>query len=466
VTGPVAAPAGAPLKPRMAEDEPRPESVDPQAASGLVSMPRLALLGVGSVALVGALVLPWLTTALGVTSGAGQLHVRLPGWYWLDAVTFQDILGVALALAAIGWVLQGRPSRAERPAWRNHASAWFRAAGALAALAGLGFLLQLLVSDARAGLALHADQADMTLLTSQLTYRLPQPQVTALAFVPLGASQALVFSALRMGWYLTVLAALLLTLAPAGRRRGHAPPTNLLMRWGPAFVVSLLALPFVLGLLRAGAADVAASDADGLAAAADYPSAAARYADALSLNPDLAFDPAVLAGQGRARLQSGLASPAAGSFALALDQAAAQQDAAAMATLGRAIAADPGNPVFSRTLVQVAVAFALTGHTPLALQGGPTPVPGSVLALFTRGQLEVQAGELTQAVSDLKLAVSLTASTEIRSAALTDMSIAQQREGDVIAARRTLQAALAADPGGYNVVARALAAGLYSGARP
>ncbi len=442
-----------------------PGAADADLAPALANRSRVAMVAFGAVCLGFALVLPWLSTALSVRSNAAQVHLRLPGLTWLDAVTYEHLVVLAVGLVVFGAGLEFG-GLARKTSLAGMATKFYRFGGLVAAVAAIGLVLQLLSSDARTRLALQGDQNEFTLFTSQLTYRAPQPQVSQLLFLHLNYTQRSVFSALRLGWYLSLLGGVLLVAVPRGRdARIAARPVRLTMRVSAVLLASLLVGSFVVGSLRGVVAGRVAAHAASLAAAGQSATASARYADALSLNPELVFDPAVTAGLGRARLEAGLAAGSAGAYATALDQAAANDDAGAIATLQHALRIDPANAVLSRALTQLAVMYAVKQQRPTALAELPDQVLQRALTRFTRGQLEVTTGQLSSGTNDLRIAISLTHNGDLRSAALTDISVAQQRGGDLVTARRTLESALAADAGHNNVLARALAAGLYSGAR-
>src|SRR5450631_86288 len=439
-------------------------ATDPATAPTHADRARVVMVALGAGCLGFALVLPWLSTALSVRSDAAQLHLRLPGMTWLDAVTYEHLVVLALGLVVVGAGVE-LAGVARHSLLAGAATKLYRFGGVAAGIAAIGLVLQLLSSDARTRLALQGDQNEFTLFTSQLTYRVPQPQISQLLFLHLNRTQTLVLSALRLGWYLSLLGAVLLVVVPRGRDARVVPrPVRLTMRAGAVLLAGVLVGTFVVGSLRGVVAGRAAAHAAGLAAAGQYPAASARYADALSLNPELAFDPDVTAGVGRARLEAGLAAGSAGAYATALDQAAANEYDGAITTLRRAILIDPGNAVLSGALTQIAVTYAVKQQSPTALAEQPDRVLQRALTRFTRGRLEVATGQLTSGINDLRIAISLTRNGDLRSAALTLISVGQQRAGDLLTARRTLESALAADAGHYNLVARALATGLYSGA--
>lgn len=426
---------------------------------------RVVMVAFGAACLGFALVLPWLSTALSVRSDAAQVHLRLPGLTWLDAVTYERLVVLAVGLVVLGAGLE-LGGVARKTSLAGMATKSYRLGGLVAGIAAIGLVLQLLSSDARTRLALQGDQSEFTLFTSQLTYRVPQPQVSQLLFLHLNRAQTSVLSALRLGWYLSLLGGVLLVVVPGGRDARMAPrPVRLTMRAGAVLLVSVLVGSFVVGSLRGVIAGRVAAHAASLAAAGQSATASARYADALSLNPELVFDPDVTAGLGRARLEAGLAAGSAGAYATALDQAAANDDAGAITTLKHALVIDPGNAVLSRALTQLAITYAVKQQSPTALADLPDQVLQRAVSRFTRGRLEVTTGQLSSGTNDLRIAISLTHDGDLRSAALTVISAAQQSAGDLVTARRTLESALAADTGHDNVVARALAAGLYSGAR-
>ena len=115
--------------------------------------------------------------------------------------------------------------------------------------------------------------------------------------------------------------------------------------------------------------------------------------------------------------------------------------------------------------MQASVRYAIEQEDPAPVQGLPAPVADNDLVRFTRGRLEVETGQFTTGASDLRRVATEAASPDLRSAALTYVSMAQQAQGDLVGARQTLVRAVAEDTRHNNVVARAAATGLYSGAR-
>lgn len=427
------------------------------------AMAARALPGAGTVLLAMALTLPWLTSTLGHTTGAGDLAVRLPGLSWLP-FGYQGLVLISLALVVVAAGADARAWRADTA--RTGAVRLYRSAGGVALVTAVGSVLQLLFVDARAAQWLRADHSALQMLAAQFSYRLPRPSADQLLGLPLSDSASLVLSALRLGWLLCLVGGVLL-LATPGRSRRPDLASWRRPSWssvGPAIVI-LLVVVFGVGLLRGTAAAVVASGAAGLASEGRYDDAASRYDLALALDPYITDDPAVAAQLGRTSTATGGDQSAAMAYAAAVDAVSQGRDAEALRTLAVALAEDPGDPLLVATLSETATRYALRTQYASVLQGRVASVPTTPLVLFTRGRLELAAGETSQSIADMDSLAASTSDTDVRSAALTYVAMAMQQTGDDIGARKVLQQALNADPGNNNVVARAMAAGLYSGAR-
>lgn len=420
-------------------------------------------MGAAVLCLIAGLSLSWLTSALGSSVGAWSVPLRLPGTPVtrpLSATPYGALPLLALTLIVVGRLLDHRAGPAVPVSAR-----WWRAAGWLLVLTSAGFVAQLLVADTMTLSWLRGQQAEFDLLLRQFTYRVSQPRIGGLLFVPLGDRGTLVFSALRPGWYLTLAAGLLLLCVrpspPIGPRKGIPAGPRLV----PSAVLALTGVILGSGLAHAGLAAWSAHDAAALSDAGQYPAAAARYTRALEQNPLLINDPAVLAAIGRARANSGLLPGPGAPLAAAQDEVRAGHQPTGLHLLADAVGADPGNRALAGTLALASAQYAAEQEDPAPVQGLPAPVADDDLVRFTRGRLEVVAGQLTTGAADLRRVATQADSPDVRSAALTYLSMAQQAQGDLAEARRTLVRAVAEDTRHNNVVARAAATGLYSGAR-
>src|SRR5450631_946520 len=133
-----------------------PQATDAVMAPTHADRTRVVIVALGAGCLGSALVLPWLSTALSMRSDAAQVHLRLPGMTWLDAVTYLHLVVLALGLVVVGAGLElGGVARNSRLA--GVATKLYRFGGVVAGVAAIGLVLQLLSSDARTRLALQSD---------------------------------------------------------------------------------------------------------------------------------------------------------------------------------------------------------------------------------------------------------------------------------------------------------------------
>lgn len=418
--------------------------------------------------LVAGMVLPWLGPRTGSPMGVWDLLVRLPRWPVLGWVSYGLPTAFALGAAAVAAV-----SARHSPAV---AHVWTGAAAVAAVIAAIGLPATVLAGDATTRAVLQAGVTDFATVSSRLPYALPRFSIDRLVFVGLGARTSLVASALRPGWLATAVAAGLLVgaLTRSARQGGRpAPATGLPAgddRWastGTAGVVALAALTLLatVGAIGTAAGAVAVHDssrAARLAGAGRFTESAAAYERALRWDPDLADDPEVALGWARTTAALGVTSGPRVALAVSADQVIAGDDAAALATLTDAVRADPGNGPLRDALVRTAVAIAQQTGSTAPLEATAPIAERAVVVGFTRGQLELRAGDDPGAITDLEWVARTTSDPDTRSAALTLSSVARSRSGQDAAARTTLLEAIAADPERHNLTARALALGRYA----
>lgn len=429
--------------------------------------------GVGDV--LGAVVLlalgsglGWLRPELGDEAGPWRLPVRLPGWSGAT-VTY----GVPVAVALV-FAICGAASVAHGATTRN-GPRWLLSASLLAVTAVLGCAVLTAITDVRTQFALQAGTADMATLTSHLPYAVPRFQVSQLLAHGLGVNGSLVASALRPGWYCALAGAAVLFAAAVRRfpRTASLPP---LVRGGArrqapsgtsariALGVSAVALViFLASIVRGEVAGHEVADAAGLTDSGHPAAALAAYQRALALDPDLVYSKSVAIDRGRAMNDLGMSAAAPAALATSREQLSAGSDIAALDTLRAAHRAHPADALVLDELRRQAVAAAQAHRAPGILRALiADPGVRNLTVVFTLGTLELQTGDYPAAAVDLRAVVAGTADTDIRSSALTYLSLAESDAGSTAAARHSIVEAVAADPDHNNVTARAMALGLYT----
>jgi hypothetical protein len=129
--------------------------------------------------------------------------------------------------------------------------------------------------------------------------------------------------------------------------------------------------------------------------------------------------------------------------------------------LDEALAADPTNPVITE-----ADAELLGSSKRAALLARGAVSSSSVLVAYTAARATYTAGDDEACIGDMRLVLVLTTNADIRSSALTYIALSELGLGDQTAYRTDLLAAVAADVGDHNQLAREDAAGLYQPQTP
>jgi hypothetical protein len=266
----------------------------------------------------------------------------------------------------------------------------------------------------------------------------------------LDATTALLLRSLRLGWYLCLAAGAVLV----GTRPLPRPKVL------PAAVVLAGALVVIAGVVcgLVGQAD----KLDGVQALAGGRPARALgdIENALSLSPQLAYDPAVPQTIGNADLELGRLSADA-YFAEATAQPATNQPAVLrdIALLAKASALAPGNAVIAAQYDQL-LATGVAQSGPLVFEYAAQR-PTSLIVAWTTGLKLYHMGDNWLTIEYMHLVLGDTTSAEMRSYALTYTAFAEDRLGDVAAFREDIVEAVAEDTDNVNVLAREAAAGLF-----
>lgn len=422
---------------------------------------RLAGVRIDLIAALGALLLggglwgSWLHPVVSEPLGAFQLPLVLPGGPYAFATWGIPVL-VAVVLAVVGLLPWGRT----RPVTTELAAL-------LAVLATVGFVLQSCLVDFALQERLARERADLANLQLLVGYRIPRPTISTLGPVPLPAAAADVVSGLRAGFFLALIGAAVLAVAAVRRRgaravRGWRPLPGTtgrrIVRGAVAAIVAVLALTALEGArarwdLRSAAASAATGD--DRAAVASYRAALAR-GGGLTENRD------VVARSGVAQLRVGEAEGAAVQLASSRLLLQAGKDREALESLASAVLRWPDDTTLRDEFGSQAFALLRRRSEPqlvhaLVSTGTDTAVLRIALAIH-----ELSAGDHPAAMADARRATELAADPDVRSIALTLLSVAQTRSGQPLEGRATLLEAVRADAQSVNVMARSLLAGLYT----
>jgi len=406
---------------------------------------------------VAALSLPWLRVDLGAPLSAGDLPLQLPG---LGRPFGAAWSAVVIVLAVIHAGIAVVPARYQAIAARTGA--------VLSITAVCGFLLLGAFTDYALRQQLLDGQDALDTVRRILRYRIPRPSVTTLGPVELTSGAAVLVSALRAGFLLVLVAATLSVGLWALTRRGAAddrPAAVGRTVWVPRIVVAALGVVVLVVAAQAWRAtwlyDRAAAElADGR-----FATARADVTAAIGANETLPARPAVqqilgdvatatapgptaqqLYGRSLLAQDAGRYDDALDLAVRAADESSWQQSYAdGVCRLATARAKDAAGIDAVRSLVPA------SGRCDLTL----LQLAASELAAGRYDLVGVDAGQLSRQTPD----------EDVRSAALTILARARLGAGDLTGGRTLLQQALAADPNDLNVVARALASGLYSAGR-
>lgn len=412
------------------------------------------LLAVACAALyTAALTLPWLRADLGAPLRAGELALQLPG---LGRPAGASWAVVVIVLAAVHAAVAVVPGRYQAPVALTGA--------ALSLTAVCGFLLLGAFADYALQQHLLDGQATLDAVRRIVGYRIPRPTVTTLGPVELPPGAAPLVSALRAGFLLAVVAAAfsagLWTLTRRGWADGRGAPVP--VRWAARGVVLALG---VLGLLMAAQAWWAGmlSERAATELAAGRAAAARAAVDAaLGVNATLRARPDVQQVLGDTAMAGETRLPAQQLYgqSLLLKDAGRHDEALGLAV--RAAAADPAEQSYADTVCRLAADRAQSASG-IDVVRSLVPVSQRCdLALLQLAASELAAGRYDLVPIDAGQLSRQTPDRDLRSAALTELARARLATGDLVGGRTLLQQALASDPDDLNVVARALASGLYS----
>ncbi len=390
----------------------------------------------------------WLQPVLSEPLSAIELFVAVPGGPF-RAVTFGLILLMAVALAIAGLIRLGRRQRL-----------WNELAALLAVTSTVGFLLQAAFVDTRVQERVSHDRSDLTNLQLLVGYKIPRPDVTTLGPIPLPDGAAEVFSALRLGFFLALTGALLFTATLSRQPKGvGVDRAHRLGRWAVGtMAVLLFAVPVVDSALAHRDLD-RARDA---AANGDDAAAVALYESALRPGVGLDADPDVVSDFGMSQVRLRPTDSPASVLATSRLQLQAGNDLPALNTVVQAIDRWPMSEALRDEFAAQAFDYLRRRGAPAGVRQLMSPQNDSAILRIALAKYELPAGDNPAATADAIEADGLTTDSDVRSVALTFLSIAQSRSGDLTTGRQTLLAAVESDTEYVNVMARSLLTGLYT----
>jgi hypothetical protein len=392
----------------------------------------------------------WVQPSFGGAERPTALYLGVPGLAGQRVVSIGSLLIVTMILVVVSMTAWGRQRLA---------------LSEVTAILGVGITLSFLASASLVDGALRAkldrNAQDKVALQQMVRFPIPRPNITTLGPLPLNHQFSLIFSALRSGFYLTLLATILLVATAAARRRDR-PRDRDASAWATAaLLIVALAIPAastIQGLLAAHAIKLGEQDS----AKGNDAAAAQHFKRALQLDGTLRALPDTAASRGQSLLRLGVTDDADAQLARARLELGAGLDTAALKTLSTASARWPSDVALRSEFVSQGLQFiAKRGAAEQVHQVLPQGVTSPVLRI-AMAKAELAEGDNPQAAADARAAAEVTDDEEIRSVALTLLSIAQSRSGDAVGGRLTLLRAVQADSQSVNVIARSLLTGLYT----
>jgi len=427
-------------RPRQARQTAR-LRVPPAVASGWVPVAGLALVAIG-------LVTPWLRVPLEPAKSAFSLPVLITGVPTRGGFSYGAVVTVILLVAAAALVW----ARARR-------SAWLAVAGLGAMVAPLYFVFESVIADRALTGHLSEQQAELTSIISQLTYTIPRNQVSSFLFVPITGDWQPVISALRPGWYLTLIGGAFLFARGVPALWAQIAGRRL---WASAAgAVVVLALVATLG--RGFAASSVLDSATDTLQAGDYQAAISRLNLADALNPVLRSDPEYALDRGQALASGGDQTSGFALMYLASLRSSVHDDFGSLALMEDAASSSPSIDVITNTLLDQARRLAAKRQDPGILEGVLSHAFGNRVAerymlgriLYTRGDFDASRRELGKAEA-LNIPDS-----NVNSSIDTYIGLSDMRLGDLTEARSEVLAAIKLDTQYINSLARTIATGLY-----
>lgn len=400
--------------------------------------------GIGVLAALAALVLPWLGLNLSPSLSAWHLHFSLGAVPLVGHISYGLVVAVLAACAAVSLVRSG--------GWATTVS---RAVGWVFIALSLVFVVTTRLVGGATLFALQTDASQSHIINSQFLTNNNTPAPTQFLGLDFDSKTIVLLYALRMGWYFLLVAGLVL----AGRLSRPSTRPQRVAAWAAAAAALVVVVGLVLG-------SVAQSDLDDGIQAIDTgrPVAGQQLlASAQRLNPQIGYDSGLQLALGQAQAdqgnQSGLADYAEAIRPGGVDLTLLQQ----AQLFQRALAEVPAGTVAGQVLRANVVGFlanaTVTAKNPdlLNLVAGAL---GSPAVSFSVGRYYYEAGADTLAIATLDR-TARTDNSEVRSLALTYIALSWLQLGNEAKFRQYIVAAVKADILNENVYARELSTGLY-----
>jgi len=405
-------------------------------------------LGAAGVVLIGAgLLVPWLGVPLEPERRAFALRLYAAGMPVRGWASYGGAELVFPALAIIA-LLRSRGGRS-----------WLAgAAGLLAVLLPVLFVVQTALSDAPLAQHLNQQQNESTSISHLFSYAVPRSSVTSVLLFPLTGNWRLVASELRSGWFLCVGGGIVLfarhfpAMVEQLRRRRS-------LRWG-----SVATLLVVAGLIGRGiAANLVTASATDALVAGDYATAISRLDFAERLNPDLRYRLDVELTRGQALEAGGDRSSPLALLYLSRVRHGEGDNLGALAALQAAAREAPSEPVITAEYIRLARTLAVEQQDPGPLQAVVAHPYGDLAAEhYALGRILLAQSDFGRAIPQMQRTIALSsADANVRSSAYTYLAICELRLGHSEAGHRDLLTAVALDGEYINSLARSLAAGFY-----
>jgi hypothetical protein len=402
-----------------------------------------ATIGIGSA--LGALALPWLGLTLTPSLSVWQLTFSLGAVPLLHHVSYGLVIAVLALCASVSFA-------------RSRGATTLVTRGIGWTFIGLSIVFVCTTRMVGTGtmFKLQNDANQMQIINSQFLTNSNIPPPAQFLGVTFDGKTLVLLYALRLGWYLLLVAGILL----AGRLR--RPSTRL--QFAAVYAAGLAVVTIIFGL---GLGASAQSNLDNGIQAVTIGRAVSGeqlIATALRLNPQLAYDPGLQQALGKAEAnqgrQTGLAAYAEAVRPVGKDLTLPEK----ARLFSNALAAlPPSSPQGAVVRADVAIFLAnatIASKNPDLLTLVTSEL-GSPAVTFSIGRYYFEAGANSLAVRMLTHTYAETSNSEVRSLALTYIALAWQREGDEQEFRSNIVAAVHADRLNQNVYAREVAAGLY-----
>jgi hypothetical protein len=395
----------------------------------------------------------WLQPALHPSASAFRLDVVLPATD-LRPISWGLILATAVVLVAVA-----------QTSWGHPRALFGELAAVLSVTATLGFLIQSCFVDHGLQRRMSRDTADLAALQRIAGFTIPRPHLTTFGPIPLPNGAAEIFSGLRSGFYVALVSSIALAFVMLKRHRradsaAAAPNRNRPRPVVLALAVVLLAL--TANLLQVGVAEYNLSQARTAAVTGDDASSIRHFKAALAQGVGLSQQPDIAAEYGLALIRGGATTSAPLQLAASRLLLLAGRDLPALQTVGEAARRWPTDSSLQDEFVTQALRYLQRRGAPQAVHLAMSASVDRPVLRVALSRYEIVSGDNPSAITDARAAASLARDTEVRSVALTFLSIAQTRSGETAEGRRTLLDAVDADKDYVNVMARSLLTGLYS----